>query len=33
MYMVLMRGLQVKKELVNSILELLEQIRVSNLHL
>ena len=33
MYMVLMRGLQVKKELVNSILELLEQIRFSNLHL
>jgi len=33
MYMVLMRGLQVKKELMNSILELLEQIRFSNLHL
>lgn len=33
MDMVLMRGLQVKKELMTSILELLEQIRFSNLHL
>lgn len=33
MYMVLMRGLQMKKELMTSILELLEQIRFSNLHL
>ena len=33
MYMVLMCGLQLKKELMTSMLELLEQIRFSNLHL